>query len=447
MNIPQSIAEIIERLENAGYEAYVVGGCVRDSIMGMPAHDYDIATSALPFETKRVFGFCKVIETGIKHGTVTVLYKGICVEITTFRVDGDYTDGRHPNSVDFSLNLADDLSRRDFTINGIAFSHLRGFFDPFYGARDIALKTIRCIGSPEKRFSEDALRILRALRFSAVLGFEIEEQTRAAIIAHKSDIKKVSRERIFSELKRLVCGKYVKRVLLEFSEVFAEIIPELAPEIGYDQGSKYHNSTLFEHSARAVEAAPPEVHLRLAMLLHDIGKPRCRTVDENGECHYYGHAAISAEIADQILRGLKCDNTLRERVREIIRFHDMPVELNEKFVRKQLSKRGFELFRDIIEAETADNSAKIPEAAERIPILLRILELAEKINAEQPCISLHSLAVNGNDLKEFVPPSAVMGEVLSELLDEVVEGTVENDRSRLLARAREIYNEKKLDRG
>ena len=438
MIIPQAISEILEYLENAGFEAYIVGGCVRDSIMGLPAHDYDITTSALPLETKRVFSFCKVIETGIKHGTVTVLYKGICVEITTFRIDGDYSDGRHPNSVDFSTNLYDDISRRDFTINGIAFSPKRGFSDPFYGARDITLKTIRCIGNPEKRFSEDALRILRALRFSATLGFEIEEQTKTALIAKKKDINKVSKERIFSELKRLLCGKYVKRVMLDFSEIFSEIIPEIAAEIGFEQGSKYHNSTLFEHTARAVEAAPPEVHLRLAMLFHDIGKPHCKTVDENGECHYYGHADISVKIADEVLRGLKCDNALRERVCEIIRYHDLRIEATEKFVKKQLSKRGFELFCDILYAEIADNSAKIPEAKERIPLYLQTLKLAEKINSEKPCVSLNALAINGNDLKDFVPQSPIMGEILAQLLDEVVDGALENEKNALLSRAREI---------
>lgn len=440
MKLPASIAEIIERLESEGFEAYAVGGCVRDSIMGLPAHDYDIATSALPVETKRVFGFCRIVETGIKHGTVTVLYKGSCVEITTFRVDGDYSDGRHPESVDFSARLSDDLSRRDFTINGIAYNPKSGFSDPFYGARDIALKTIRCIGDPVKRFSEDALRILRALRFAAVLGFEIEAETKSALKAEKSRIALVSKERVFSELKRLICGKYAKHVIMEYAEVFAEIIPELGAEIGYEQGSKYHNSDLLEHTARAVESVPEEVYLRLAMLFHDVGKPRCRTTDENGECHYYGHAAVSAEIADGILRGLKCENSLRERVCEIIRLHDMPIEPNERFVRRQLSKRGFELFCDIIRAEIADNSAKIPEAAERIPVLLKTLELAEKINSEKPCVSLRALAVNGNDLKAFVPPSAVMGEILSRLLDEVIDGTLKNEKDALLSRAREIYD-------
>ncbi len=442
MKLPKSIIEIIEYLEREGFEAYVVGGCVRDSIMGLVAHDYDIATSALPVETKRVFSFCKVVETGIKHGTVTVLYKGSCVEITTFRVDGDYTDGRHPESVDFSTRLSDDLSRRDFTINGIAYNPKSGFSDPFYGARDITLRTIRCIGNPEKRFSEDALRILRALRFSAVLGFEIEPKTKAALIAEKSRIKLVSKERIFSELKRLICGKYVKRVMLEYGEVFAEIIPELSAEIGYDQNSKYHDSTLYEHTARAVENAPEEVYMRLAMLFHDIGKPQCRSTDENGECHYYGHAEISAKIADNILRELKCDNSLRERVCGIIRLHDMPIEQSEKFVRRQLSKRGYEMFCDIIKAEIADNSAKIPETKKRIPMLLETLELAVKINSEKPCVSLHALAVNGNDLKAFIPPSAVMGEILSKLLDEVVDGVIENKKDVLLTRARELYDNK-----
>lgn len=443
MIIPESVSEIIELLEQAGFEAYVVGGCVRDSIMGLAAHDYDIATSALPSDTKRVFGFCRVVETGIKHGTVTVLYKGSCVEITTFRIDGDYLDGRHPQNVEFSGNLYDDLSRRDFTINGIAYSHSRGFSDPFGGTGDILSKTIRCIGDPEKRFSEDALRILRALRFSAVLGFGIEERTKAALVAHKGDIRRVSRERVFSELKRLICGKYAEGVITEYPEVLSEIIPELKAEIGYDQGSKYHNRTLLEHTAAAVGAAPEETRLRLAMLYHDIGKPLCRTTDENGECHYYDHAAISAKIADESLRALKCDNELRESVCEIIKYHDMPIEPTEKFVRRQLSRRGYSLFCDIIRAEIADNSAKIPKAAKRIPMLKELLSLAGKINSEQPGLSLHKLAINGNDLKSFIPPSPVMGEILSQLLEEVAEESIENEKTALIARAREIYDNKK----
>lgn len=441
MELPFQICEVLERIEKAGFAAFVVGGCVRDHLMGMTPHDFDITTSATPKETERVFADCRVIETGIKHGTVTVLYKGVSVEITTFRVDGAYSDGRHPDSVSFSRNIEDDLSRRDFTINGIAYNPKLGFVDPFDGKKDINSGIIRCIGDPDKRFSEDALRVIRALRFSAVLGFPIEEQTARAMEAHKKNLRKVSAERIFAELKRLLCGKDVKRVLLEFSSVFAEIIPPLGAEVGYDQGSKYHNSTLYEHTARAVEAAPPTVEMRLAMLLHDIGKPACRTVGEDGECHYYGHGEISAGMAEEILRSLKCDNALRERVAEIVRYHDIPVDTSRKYIRRQLAKHGAEVFADIMNAHIADDSAKFDFCRDRIPKAREAIAIAEEISAEKPCLSVTMLDISGNDLRDIVPPSPLMGEILSKLLEEVVDEKLPNEKASLLGRAAEIKNE------
>lgn len=460
MDLPFQICEILERLECAGFAAFVVGGCVRDHLMGLSPHDFDITTAASPRETERVFADCRVIETGIKHGTVTVLYKGVSVEITTFRVDGEYSDGRHPDSVSFSRNIEDDLARRDFTMNGIAFSPKRGFVDPFGGERDIRAGVIRAIGDPDKRFSEDALRVVRALRFSATLGFPIEENTAAAMEAHKNDLRKVSAERIFAELKRLICGKDVKRVLLEFPAVFSVIIPPLAETVGYEQGSKFHDSTLYEHTARAVEAAPafgrrhpvgdsiagiatsvsppPRVEMRLAMLLHDLGKPRCKSTDENGECHYYGHAAISAEMAGELLRALKCDNALRERVVHIVHYHDIPIDTSRRYIRRQLAKHGAELFADIMEAHIADDSAKAPFCLERIPKIREAMQIAEEISREAPPLSIKSLAISGKDLKGIVPPSPLMGEILARLLEEVVDEMLQNERDALLERAREL---------
>lgn len=438
MDLPFQICEILDRLERAGYSAFVVGGCVRDHLMGLLPHDFDITTAASPRETERVFADCRVIETGIKHGTVTVLYKGVSVEITTFRVDGEYSDGRHPDSVSFSRDIEDDLARRDFTMNGIAFSPKRGFVDPFGGERDIQAGVIRAIGDPDKRFSEDALRVVRALRFSATLGFPIEEKTAAAMNSHKNDLRKVSAERIFAELKRLVCGSDVKRVLLEFPAVFSVIIPPLADTIGYEQGSKFHDSTLYEHTARAVEAAPPTVEMRLAMLLHDIGKPRSRTTDEGGECHYYGHAAISAEMAGELLRALKCDNALRERVVHIVHYHDIPIDTSRRYIRRQLAKHGAELFADIMEAHIADDSAKAPFCLERIPKIREAMQIAEEISREAPPFTIKSLAISGKDLRGIVQPSPLMGEILSKLLEEVVDETLPNEREALLNRAREL---------
>ncbi len=442
MEIPKQIEEVLEKLENAGFEAYIVGGCVRDGIMGKTAHDYDITTSAEPRETERVFSDCRVVETGIKHGTVTVLFKGMSVEITTFRIDGDYPDGRHPENVSFSRNLNDDLARRDFTMNAIAYSPRRGIIDIFGGEADIKSRVIRCVGEPEKRFSEDALRVMRALRFSAVLGFDIEENTKSALLLKKETLKKVSKERIFSELKQLLCGENVKGVLLEYREVFAEIIPEIREMFDYDQHSKYHNSTLFEHTARAVEAAPPRAEMRLAMFFHDIGKPACRSTDENGEGHYYGHAAKSAELADKILRELKCDNALRMRVCEIIKYHDIPVELNHRAIKRRLSKLGGELFCDVMEAHIADDSAKQEFTKARMETAREAIRIAEEIAEEKPCLDLKALAVNGGDLREIMEPSPRMGEILGELLNEVVDGTLENDKAVLLERAREFLRSK-----
>lgn len=441
MEIPLHINEILERMENNGYQAYIVGGCVRDSLMGLVPHDYDITTSALPADTERIFADCRVIETGIRHGTVTVLYKGIGVEITTFRVDGEYTDSRRPDSVTFTDRIDEDLSRRDFTINGIAYNPRRGLVDPFGGQGDISAEIIRCIGSAEQRFSEDSLRILRALRFSAVLGFEIEDNTASVIREHCPDLDRVSKERVFAELTRLLCGKDVKRVMTGFPEVFTRIFPPLAEQIGYDQNSKYHNSTLYEHTVRAVEAAPAEPAMRFAMLFHDMGKPKYRTVGEDGQAHYYGHAEESAKLADAFLRELKCSNAFRERVCGIVRYHDIPVDVSRKYIRRALAKHGIERFRDIMLSHMADDSAKTELAIPRIETARRSIEIAEEIAANQPCLTLRDLKITGRDLKELMPPSPRMGEILSQLLNEVIEETLPNEREALLNRARIILGE------
>lgn len=449
MEIPNYVAAVIGALENAGYEAYIVGGCVRDALSGKIPHDYDVTTSALPEETKRSMCGLKVIETGIKHGTVTVISEGRQVEVTTYRIDGDYRDGRHPESVSFTRNLAEDLARRDFTINGMAYGH-GGLVDLFGGREDLKRGIIRCIGAPEKRFAEDALRIMRALRFSAVLGFEIEDNTARSAVESRGLLGKISAERILAELKQFIRGKDAERVLRQFPEIFAEIIPELAPEIDFEQHSRYHDSTLYEHSARAVGAIKAaldgagteydentETALGLAMLLHDCGKVRCQSFGEDGGGHYYGHANISAEIADGVLRRLKCSNAERERICGIIKYHDLPIELSGRFLRRQLAKHG-ELFRDIIIAHIADDTAKRDFCRDRIPQYYEVLKKMSAIEAEKPCLTVRDLAVNGGDLKELIPPSPEMGQVLKELLAEVIDGRLENERSALIRRASEL---------
>lgn len=441
MEVPFQIRELLERLENAGYKAYLVGGCVRDSLMGGTPHDFDIATSALPNETERVFSDCRVIETGIKHGTVTVLYKGLGIEITTFRVDGEYLDGRHPESVEFSVNIEDDLSRRDFTINGMAYGLKSGLIDPFGGQADISARIIRCIGDPDRRFSEDALRILRALRFSARLGFAIDENTRQSMLRRKSDLQKISKERIFAELQMILCGKDIKRVMLEYHEIFSEILPPLAKQVGYNQNSKYHNSTLYEHTARAVEASPPEPVMRLVMLFHDMGKPYCRINGENGEGHYHGHADVSAKLADELLRELKCDNSRRLMVCQIVKYHDIPINLSRKHIKRMISKMSYEIFQYVMLAHMADDSAKADFVLPRVDEEREILRTAEEIVNAQPCLTIRDLAIGGKELSAMIPPSPLMGKILDELLSEVLDDRLPNEKSALTERAKELIKE------
>ncbi len=441
MEIPQNIQFVLNRLEAAGYEAYIVGGCVRDSLMGVVPHDFDITTSALPEETKRVFADLRVIETGIKHGTVTVLVEREPVEITTYRIDGGYADGRHPDEVQFTRSLAEDVARRDFTMNGIAYSPTRGLFDSFGGAEDIRRGIIRCIGNPDKRFSEDALRILRALRFAAVLGFEIEPATAQSIRSNRGLLKNVSGERILVELEKLLCGRNAGGVLRGYPEVFAEIIPELAPCIGYNQHSRYHSLTLYEHLAAAVENCPNEAGIRLAMLLHDTGKPYTQTEDENGEWHFYAHAEKSAELAVQALSRFHASNALKNRVSEIIRYHGMVPENTDKFIRRRLSKHGLPLFQDIMYAHIADDSAKAEFARERIPFWQEIIRRAAEIDEQQPCLSVKSLAISGRDLAALIPPSKKTGETLNFLLSGVLDGRFENTREQLLVQARKYIDD------
>ncbi len=442
MEIPSNITRILDMLENAGYEAYIVGGCVRDSLMGIPPHDYDITTCALPQETERVFAGMKLIETGLKHGTVTVLSDGEPVEITTYRVDGEYLDSRRPDAVTFTRSLGEDIARRDFTMNGIAYSPLRGMYDEFGGAEDIRRGIIRCIGEPEKRFREDALRIMRGMRFSAALGFKTEESTAAAMLDNCGLLRNISAERIFSELSGLLTGRQsahnIRRVLTQFREILAAVIPEFRETFDLDQRSKYHELDVYQHLLASAEAAAliseGELSLTLAMLLHDIGKPERFTVDDSGEGHFYGHAQVSADIADVILRRMKCSTALRERVCAIIKYHDIPLPETDRQLRRMLSKHGEELARDIAMAHIADNMAKKPQFVSRCGGWRRVIERIPE-TAQESCLTVKSLAVDGKALSEIVPPSPLMGETLKYLLNGVIDGSFPNEREFLLREA------------
>lgn len=426
-------------IEEAGYQGYIVGGCVRDAIMGIEPHDYDITTSAMPNETKSIFDEYKVIETGIKHGTVTVLMEGYPLEITTFRVEGEYLDGRRPSNVAFTRSLKEDVARRDFTMNAMAMDVRGQVYDYFSGRDDIDKGIIRAVGNPRERFQEDALRIMRALRFSAKTGFKIEEKTSTALFQCKDSLLHISAERIREELVGLLLGKDVKKVLIEYLDILTVVIPELQPLKGFDQKSKWHIYDVLEHTAVSVEAAPAEEHLRIAMLLHDIGKPKCFSIGDDGEGHFYGHANLSMDMARDILNRLKFDNETKDRVLRAIKYHDVQIEPALKQVKRALNKYTAEGFFDLVAVKRADNLAQNPNLVERQGYLDSLVKIANEIIKEEQCFSLKDLAVNGRDLIEMgMKPGKEIGQVLDALLEAVIEEKLPNDKAELLIFAQKI---------
>ncbi len=432
MNMPDTVKKAIEKLNKNGFEAYAVGGCVRDSIMGRTPYDWDITTSASPDETKTVFENFRVVETGIKHGTVTVLVDDNPLEITTYRVDGEYSDNRHPDKVSFTKNLEEDLARRDFTVNAIAFNPQTGICDAFNGVKDIENKIIRCVGDPDKRFNEDALRIMRALRFASVLGFEIEENTEKSIRKNKRLLKNIAAERIQAELSKLLCGENAYKVLMSFNDVLSEIIPEIRDTVGFDQKTKYHIFTIWEHIVKSVESINPVLHLRLAMLFHDIGKPLSFTVDENGVGHFKGHAKKSFDIAEKSLNALRYDNETKEKVLTLIKYHDAVIEDDERLIKRWLNRLTPDGFFDLLKVKKADTLSQNPEFDRSAEIEVVSKKATEILNRNE-CFSLSSLAVNGDDLIALgVPQGKKIGKALEFLLMAVTDGKCENEREKLI---------------
>ena len=439
MKLPRTVSELIARLEQAGYSAYAVGGCVRDSIMGREPHDWDLCTSALPAQMQEVFRGEHVVETGLKHGTLTVIIGHIPYEITTFRVDGAYTDHRHPDSVSFVDNVAGDLSRRDFTVNAMAYSPRSGLVDLFGGQEDLRRRIIRCVGVPEERFREDALRILRALRFAAVHDFSIDPETEKALRHLAPSLKNVAAERIREEFLKLLCGTGAGRILRTFPDVLSVIVPEISVMVGYDQRNHHHHFDLWEHTVRVVENVPAEPDLRLAMLLHDTGKPAVCSVDDRGEAHYRGHQAVSAEIAARVTADLRCDRETSDRIIRLVRYHDIPlrnesgaVNLERSFLLRKLNRFGEKDLRALFLIHRADRIATghSPEAREDARMAQR-MDALDALLAEQPCFSLKDLAVNGNDLKPFGLKGPALGDALKQLLEAVMDGRVANEKEAL----------------
>lgn len=425
-------AEILEVLEKAGFEACLVGGCVRDTLMGRPFHDTDITTNALPEQIMEVFRDYRTVPTGIKHGTVTVISGGIPYEITTYRIDGEYTDSRRPDSVEFTSSLREDLARRDFTVNAIAMNSDGRIYDCFGGADDIRKKIIRCVGSPEKRFSEDALRIMRAIRFAAQLGFEIEPHTAQAVHSMKKRLENISAERIREELDKLICGKNCLKVLMEYSDVITTVIPEFENCIGFDQHSPYHKYTVWEHTARAVSLAPADnLKMRRALLFHDIAKPVCANFDDTGRGHFKKHAQTGAEMTQDIMKRLRYDSESITYAVMIISHHSDDIK-NRTDVKKLMSVMGDKLAVELLEMKKCDNAAKNDFVRDENIQLDKMISEARRITESGECRSLHMLAVNGNDLVKASLKGAEIGDTLKELLNLVIEEKIPNEHDILL---------------
>ena len=438
--IPQHALTVVERLERYGYEAYVVGGCVRDSLMGRCPKDWDVCTNALPEEVLRVFKRFHVIKTGLQHGTVTVMVDKQPVEVTTFRIDGNYTDNRHPDSVNFVSRVEEDLARRDFTINAMAYNPARGLVDAFGGQEDLQARIIRCVGEPDARFNEDGLRILRALRFAARYDFGIETETAFSMHRNRHLLENVSVERIFSELKGILSGEGVLGMMQAFPDIFSVIIPELAPSVGFDQHNPHHCYDVWTHTAHAVQAAPADEVLRLALLLHDIAKPATFTMGEDGKGHFYGHGEKGAEMARDIMLHLKSDTATLQTVVTLVREHDSLLPTTAPGMRRLIGRMGVETIRQLMEVKQADMAAQSTHERPQKQATLRDARLLlEDVLDEQPAFTVSDLQINGRDLISLgVKPGPAMGNILKTLLTEVQDELLDNTREALEARAKEL---------
>lgn len=437
-SIPHHAAVVIERLEHFGYEAYVVGGCVRDSLLNRAPKDWDVCTNATPQQVLGVFKRFNVIKTGLKHGTVTVMVDHQPVEVTTFRIDGEYTDNRHPDAVTFVSRVEEDLARRDFTINAMAYNPTRGLVDAFGGRQDLQAGLIRCVGEPDCRFNEDGLRILRALRFAARYNFDIERETAFSMRRNRHLLENVSVERIFSELKGILIGQGAADMLLAFPEVFAVFIPELATTFGFDQRNPHHIYDVWTHTAHAVQAIEADPVLRLTMLLHDVAKPACFTTDETGKGHFYRHPEKGAEMAEAILTRLKSDTATLENVVTLVRVHDDAFPTTRPGMRRCIGRLGIPVIEQLFKVKRADQAAQSSHEQEQKKAALRDAALlVDELLNEPPGFTVKDLNINGKDLISIgIKPSPAMGQLLLTLLGEVQDELLPNTREALLERAK-----------
>lgn len=433
IEIPQGAAWVLEQLRDAGYEAYVVGGCVRDSLLHRMPDDWDITTSAKPEDTKRIFR--RTVDTGIQHGTVTVMVDRTGYEVTTYRIDGEYADGRHPEHVTFTASLLEDLKRRDFTINAMAYSPAEGLVDEFDGIGDINRRVIRAVGDPVQRFTEDALRMMRAIRFSAQLDYQIDEDTREGIRLLAPNLQKVSAERIRVELEKLLLSEHPEELKEAYElGLLRQFLPELSECMECGQNNPHHCLSVGDHILCAVKAARRDKVLRLALLLHDIAKPQVKTTDENGIDHFHGHAARSAALADRILRDLKYDNQTREAAVRLIAWHDRNLGDSLPEIRKSISELGEEWFLPLLEVKTSDVEAQSDyHREEKLGKIEYWRNAFEEIRRAGDCLSLKNLAVSGKDLiAAGAAPGKEIGRILHEMLEEVLREPAHNTREYLL---------------
>ena len=445
MNIvlPKNVKLIIDILNKNGFEAFVVGGCVRDSIIGLTPHDWDICTNAKPEEIKKCFANFNTFDSGIKHGTISIVIDGEVYEVTTYRIDGAYSDNRRPDSVTFTSDITKDLARRDFTVNAMAYNEQYGLLDPYGGRNDLSEKIIRCVGNPDFRFNEDALRIIRALRFASVYDFVIENETSKSICKNVDLLKNIAVERISVEFNKLLCGNGAEEILNNYRDVIAVFIPEIKPMFDYSQHTKHHNRDLWRHTTYSVKSIDKIPLLRMSMLLHDIGKPKACKRDEDGTCHFKGHPKYSAEIAEIILRRLKYPKDFIETCVTLIKYHDVRFNGSKRQLRHVMNAIGDKNVELLLKIQRADIMAqsdyKHKEKLEKLNLACRVYE---EILADKDCFTLKQLEINGNDIKKLgVTEGVKIGKILKMLLSLVIEDKIENEKSVLLNKAEEIRDE------
>lgn len=440
ISLPSAVQKILSRLEENGYEAFAVGGCVRDALCGKVPHDWDLCTNALPTQIQACFPDCTTLTVGEKHGTITILWEHEPYEVTTYRTEGTYTDHRRPDEVQFVRNLKEDLQRRDFTINAMAYHPKQGIIDLFGGISDLQAKKIRCVGTPEKRFSEDALRILRGLRFAATYEMEIDAETASAIIRLTPLLAHIAVERIDVEFCKLLTApaESTAKVLRAFTPVWTFLFPEILPSVGFPQNHPRHRYDVWEHSLHVLEATPPNLYLRWAALLHDIGKPHTCTTDDSGVNHFLGHAAVSKQLAHQILHRLHADSKRISAVCTRIEYHDTPLPTSRKGMRRLMAKLDADTVKDLILLRRADSIGQSPEAiAMDQPKIDVAEELRKAVLADEDCLHIKDLKIDGHDILALgIEKGPRIGVILTDLFQMVLEAQIANDRTALLEQAK-----------